>query len=366
VRIAFLTWRDTTHPDGGGSEVFVERVARELVAAGHDVTIRCAAHGTAPRRERVEGVEVVRGGGRLGVYPSALWWLVRQRRRVDVVVDVINGVPFGTPLVRRHRTVALVHHLHERQWHIIYPGLRGHVGWFLEGTLVPRLYRRRRHLTVSEATRRDLAGLGIPAERVAVARNGLDARPYAGPRDERPRLSVLARLVPHKQIEHALQLVADLRSAGRPVPLDVIGDGWWRSTLEHRARRLRVTDLVTFHGHVDDDERDRLLARSWVMVLPSVKEGWGLAILEAAAQGTPTVAYREAGGVAEAIEDGRTGVLADSYASLRSAVTDLLDAPERRDELGAAARERAAGFTWSATARTVEQVLELELSGRRS
>ncbi|HEV3496925.1 MAG TPA: hypothetical protein VHA34_11295 [Actinomycetes bacterium] len=69
--VLILNWRDTTHPEGGGSEVYVERIAAGLAAQGRPVTLFCAAHPDAPADERVGGIRVVRRGGRLGVYLHA-------------------------------------------------------------------------------------------------------------------------------------------------------------------------------------------------------------------------------------------------------------------------------------------------------
>src|SRR5882757_2392892 len=150
VRTIFLVWRDTRHPDGGGSEVYVERMASWLAANGHDVTIACAGHSAAPRDEVRDGVRFRRRGGRLTVYARALAYLVsRSGRRADLVIDVENGLPFFSPLVRRRRVLVLVHHVHREQWQIIYPGLRGRLGWWLESQVAPRLYRDRTYVTVS-------------------------------------------------------------------------------------------------------------------------------------------------------------------------------------------------------------------------
>jgi len=356
MRIAFLTWRDSTHPDGGGSEVFVEQVARGLVQRGHEVTIVCARHGDAPIESDLDGVRVIRTGGRLTVYPRGLVWLARHRR-TDVVVDVINGLPFGTPLVRRRGVVALVHHVHQRQWQIIYPGLLGRVGWFVESRLTPAAYRHRPHLTVSEASRRDLAGLGIPEGAITVVRNGLAAHRSSAEKSASPRLCVLARLVPHKQIEHAVEVTARLRTEFPDLVLDIIGEGWWREELEAAVKKLDAQDVVRFHGRVGDAERDRLLATAWLMLLPSVKEGWGLAVLEAAAQRTATVAYRDAGGVTESIVDGRTGVLVDDLDEMTAVTRIVLTNPGTRERLGDAAALRARGFDWSVTTGIIEEVL---------
>jgi glycosyltransferase involved in cell wall biosynthesis len=372
MRIVFLTWRDSTHPDGGGSEIFVEQVARQLHDRGHAVTIRCARPPGAAAEDELDGVRLLRAGGRLTVYPRALLWLLLRRRQVDVVVDVINGIPFGTPLVRRRGVVALIHHVHERQWRIIYPDARGRVGWWIERRLTPALYRGVPLLTVSESSRADLVGLGFDPAWVAVARNGVDGTRVEASRSPAPRIAVLARLVPHKQIEHVFAVLARLLPEFPDLHVDVIGDGWWREELTADLRRHGVEAHVSMHGHVSARTRDRLLAEAWLMVLPSVKEGWGLAILEAAVQGTPTLAYRDAGGVAEALVDGDTGELAENLDDLVERTRALLHETARRTSMGERAATRSATFTWSATADVVERTLESSAraaqlrTGRRS
>ena len=189
-------------------------------------------------------------------------------------------------------------------------------------------------------------------------RNGLAALPPA-PVEESPapRLAVLSRLVPHKQIEHALVVVQRLSADFPDLHLDVVGEGWWHDRLVSAADELGVGDRVTFHGHVSDARRDELVGAAWVMVMPSVKEGWCLAITESGAQGTPSVAYAHAGGVTESIRDGETGRLVTDLDDLVATVRDLLRDPSRRHALGAAAREMTRALTWQACAERVETVL---------
>src|SRR5918999_1715451 len=120
--LLILNWRDTTHPEGGGSEVYVERVAAGLAAQGRPVTLFCAAHPGAPADERVGGIRVVRRGGRLGVYLHA-WWahLTGRLGGHEVVVDVQNGLPFLSALWCRRPLVVLVHHVHREQWRGVLP-----------------------------------------------------------------------------------------------------------------------------------------------------------------------------------------------------------------------------------------------------
>lgn len=358
MHIAFLTWRDTTHPDGGGSEVFVESVGRQLALRGHDVTLLCARHPGAARKEDLDGVRLRRLGGRLTVYLWGLAWLLRHRRDVDVVVDVVNGLPFASPLVRRRGVVALVHHVHAEQWRIIYPGFAGRIGWFVESRIVPVLYRGRPFLTVSDASARDLAGIGIDPTWITVVRNGVAGLPIqVADKSTAPRLAVLSRLVPHKQIEHAITVVQRLSPEFPDLQVDVVGDGWWRQNLEQAAADRGVRDRVTFHGYVSATRRDELVGRAWVMVMPSVKEGWCLAITESGALGTPSVAYAHAGGVTESIRDGETGSLVGDLDELVEAVGDLLRDATTRQAMGSAAREMARSLTWESCADRAEHVL---------
>lgn len=360
MRITFLSWRDPGHPDGGGSEVYVEEIASRLASRGHAVTIRCARYPGSLQTEERRGVRYQRRGGRLSVYAWGLLHLLSPTgRRQDVVVDVINGLPFGAVLVRRRGLVALVHHLHREQWRMIYPGLGGKLGWFIESQLTPHLYRSVPHITVSDATRDGLHRLGVPTGSIAVVRNGRDqgVAPSGATRSPTPRLCVLSRLVPHKQIEHALEVLARLRTEFPELGLDIIGSGWWEPRLREHSLALAVDDLVTWHGHVPEAHRDDLLAQAWLALLPSTMEGWGLAVTEAAAQGTPTLAYRSAGGVNESVLDGHTGALAADLDDMVGLVRELLVNEELRTRLSAQARQRAAQLDWDDSTDAFEGVL---------
>lgn len=118
--VALLSWRDVRNPEGGGAERFLEKMAEGLVARGCRVTIFCAAHTGAPPEETIDGVRYVRRGSKLSVYlHGMLLLLTRRLGRVDVVVDVQNGLPFFTRLVTRKPVIVLVHHVHREQWPVV-------------------------------------------------------------------------------------------------------------------------------------------------------------------------------------------------------------------------------------------------------
>jgi glycosyltransferase involved in cell wall biosynthesis len=279
----------------------------------------------------------------------------------DVVIEVVNGVTFLTPLWLRTPRLTLIHHIH-RDHYVREMGRAGRVAGLLLETLPLRLlYRRSRFLTISHASARDIARHGIDPARIEVGYIGveLDAfEPRPEARAAEPTILYLGRLKRYKRIEVLLLALERTPEA----VLDIAGDGDHRPALEEEIARRGLTDRVRLHGHVTEERKRELYQQAWVNATASSAEGWALSVMEAAACATPTAALA-VGGVQESVEDGRTGLLANDPEDLAGRIQLILRDPELRDSLGAAALERTRAFTWDATARRTLEVLEAQVAG---
>ena len=362
LRVLYLSWRDRENPEAGGAETFTERTSEVLTQQGHEVTIFTASYPGASPRTRHGDVDVVRRGSKFSVYLHGLWHVLRHGRDYDVVLDVQNGVPFWSPLVSRVPVINIVHHVHRDQWNAVFGRRLARFGWFLESRVAPWVYRHTRYVTVSKSTRSELEELGVDPGRVDLVYSGNDRpadldRHAALERTPAPTMLFLGRLVPHKHVEQAVDILASRAMSHPDLELHVVGGGYWEDAIAQHARTRGVEDRVHLHGFVEESRKHELLARAWVVVMPSHKEGWGLTIVEAGLHGTPAVAYGFAGGPSESIVHGRTGLLADSVGEFEDHVIRLIDDPAMRRSLGRTARLYASSFDWGRTGRRLESVI---------
>ena len=158
-----------------------------------------------------------------------------------------------------------------------------------------------RVVCVSRALATDLTRLlPVDADRVVVVPDAYDGetfRPIARHRDPsgRTRLVTVGRLAPEKGQDVLLEALARLRARGMHAALTLVGSGPADARLHDLAERLRLGDSVRFAGTLTGDDLVAVLADSDLFVLPSLREGFGVALVEAMATGLPAVATRSGG-----------------------------------------------------------------------
>jgi phosphatidylinositol alpha-1,6-mannosyltransferase len=201
-----------------------------------------------------------------------------------------------------------------------------------------------------------------------------DIRVRYGLIGQRRWLLSVARLTRHKGIDIGIRVVSLLRDRYPDLGYAVVGSGGERSTLESLAHELGVGDRVRFLGSVPEGELPALYREADIYLglsrlLPDRVEGFGIALLEAAASGVPAVASR-AGGIPDAVRQNETGFLVepDNVEEACQAVRILLDSPERASEMGFAGRRAVETYyNWDRVVADLSQIgreLGIQSTGR--
>jgi glycosyltransferase involved in cell wall biosynthesis len=345
----------------GGPSTYALRLA-EALAARVQLTIltdRPARFGHV----RAAVVEV-RGGGGLGRVP---WQHVRlphalRAVRPDLYHDTKNALPLGLRLP----AAVTVHDLA----HLRCPETFGHAArLFLKWSTADAVRRARIVLVPSESTARDVADLLHAAGKVRVVPHGV--LPCRTPPPEavaRMRARVGGPFVLHvgtlqkrKNVDLLVRAGRLLRARGLPHHIVLAGRRGWKG--DDTFREIARDDTAHWLGEVGGDDLAALFALADAFCSPSAYEGFGLAVADAMAAGVPVVAARNSS-LPEVV--GEAGVLLDALTpeAIAAALKPLLLDPERRRQLAAAGRARAATFTWERAAEgTVRAYAEALASG---
>jgi glycosyltransferase involved in cell wall biosynthesis len=354
----------------GGGETQVLGLTLSLGRMGHRAELICDPAGPLWERAQAHGVPC-------------------HALRIRNSVDFAAGMRLRSILRREHFDVV---HFHTSRAHAMAPFARGHARALVvtrrmdyrpNRMFAPYLYNHAVDgvAAISLEVAQSLARSHVPRERVTIISSGVDCERFRPPapderRATRAQLGIAAdaiaigtvgALEERKGHRHLLEAMAELCRAPQPPRVCIIaGDGTQRAALERDALRLGVADAVRFLGRVDD-ARPLLWALD-IFTFPSLREGLGVALLEAAACGLPAVASN-AGGIPEVVIDGRTGVLvppADANA-ISAAVRRLIAAPAERAAMGTAARDHALReYTMDAMARRTLELYRRCLAAHRS
>jgi MMP alpha-(1->4)-mannosyltransferase len=390
VRVALLTYRG--NPRSGGQGVYVRHLSRALVRLGHHVEVLSGPpypdldddvrltrlpsldlyRPEAPFRA-VRGlkgaIDVLEFGTMcVGGFPEPLtfslraWAELRRRRTEFDVVHDNQCLAYGLLGIRGERlpVLATVHHpiQVDRRLELAQASGPRSVAlrrWYGFTRMQARVARRLPLLTVSVAARDEIAReMRVPAERIAVVPNGVDAdlfRPIPGSRRTPGRIVATASSdVPLKGLDPLLRAFAILRSR-RPAELVVVGRPRQNGPIPHLLDQLQLNGSVRFVSGVPDAELVAILAEAEVAVVPSLYEGFSLPAVEAMACGVPLIATT-AGALPEVVGDAALLVPPGDPCALADQLTVLLGDDGLRRRLSEMGRARVLGrYTWEAAAR---------------
>ncbi len=347
MRFLMLNWRDPINPLSGGAERVSLAHLAELTRRGHEVVWFANDFPGAKLNDEINGIRLVRGGGKgTSILRARSWY--RQQARFDLVIDQHHGLPWYAPWWSKTNCVAYIHEVLGPIWGAFYPWPLSSIGRIQEAWTLRR-YRNVPFWTPSASTQKLLEAYGV--QTVRVIPNGCDTMPVAAleskPLSPPYRLIAVSRLAPNKRIEHAVRALKILRAQQIDAQLTIVGSGESKQSLISMVGQLGLGESVTFTGSLSEADKNRQLQQAHCLVHTSIREGWGLNVIEANALGTPAVVY-PVGGLVDSTVDGVTGkvVAQESPESLAKELSMLFGQPELYQKLRENAWRRSFEFSW--------------------
>jgi glycosyltransferase involved in cell wall biosynthesis len=361
MRVLWFTWKDPSHPLAGGAEVVSSELARRLVNDGHEVVFVVGGYKdkdgmhlqgrTEPNSARNElPYTIIRLGNRFTVYWHAYRYYKKHLRGwPDIVIEEINTIPFFTKFYAAEKKVLFVHQLAREIWfhQMVFP--LSLIGYLLEPAYL-WLLRTQKVITVSASTKNDLMHYGFKDGNVSIISEGIKLEPVtdvsAVKKYKELTLLSLGAIRPMKRTLHQIEAFELIKQRLPGCKLKIAGDasGNYGEKVLRKIEQSPFAKDIHYEGRVSDQKRLRLMRQCHLILVTSVKEGWGLIVTEAASQGTPAVVY-DIDGLRDSVRHQRTGMIAthNSPESLAEAAVALL-----RDARAYRLYQRA-GLAWSRT-----------------
>jgi glycosyltransferase involved in cell wall biosynthesis len=199
-----------------------------------------------------------------------------------------------------------------------------------------------------------------------VVHDGVDVTPLSeipqpGEKAKRPTVLYVGRVVPSKRVANIIAAIYLVSKQVQDVQLWIAGSSnpAYLTRLERQIRQCHLDKQVHFFGKISFEERQTLMKQAHLLAMTSVREGWGLVVIEANAMGTPAVVYKVPG-LVDSVQAGKTGLVCqqNTAQNLADQITrELLDHP-LREKLAKGALEWSRQFTWQKNAEDFLKVLE--------
>ena len=351
----FLNWRDAASPEAGGAETFTEEIGKRLVMDGNEVTVFASRFPGCENESNRFDMRIIRQGGKYTVFPQARSYVRKNLSEFDVFIDEIKILPFRIKRMARGRRVfAVIHQMGREVWFYETPFPVSLLGYYVLEPWLLRSYRKVPTIAVSASTKNDLVGLGF--EKVHVVHNGIGVHPLESVpnKESHPVMIYVGRLVNYKLPEHAIETFKHVRNGLNEAELWVVGDGYQRTELARNSG-----PGVTFFGRVSEQRKMDLLKRAHVLLVPSVREGWGISVIEANAMGTPAIGYNVPG-LRDSILDRKTGFLVEplNTSALADQALTLLRDRRLLQSISLNALKWSTNFSWDRAAHEFGKILQ--------
>ena len=222
-------------------------------------------------------------------------------------------------------------------------------------------------LLCTEARNDVITRYGCPPEKIEVIPSAVDFERFASVKtaqnssveDQELIITFVGRLTESKGLHYLIKAIKHLKTSSNELTsfkVIIAGDGPLKKELENIIHKSGLSDIVSLPGHITEIES--LLASTRIFILPSLYEGFPLALLEAMASGCAVIGS-DAGGIPDIITNAKTGFIVNrgDFRALAERIRLLLSDIELREKLGKSGREHVhKKFRWVNTARSISQI----------
>lgn len=332
MNIVWLSWKDRGHPLAGGAEKVSGEIMDRLASNGHSVRLLTAQYdGSMPHQKITDNFEIFRSGNRYTVYLKARALFRKQADGwADVVIDEMNTLPFWSGFYARSSiNVLLSYQLAREVWfyQMIFP--LSLIGYTLEPLMLRVLSKGnyKAIVTESESSKKDIERYGF--SKVQTFRVGIPTPPLQKlPIKSNPSLVLcLGALRPMKRTLEAVKAFEFAHSTNPSLRMVIAGDSTssYGKKVADYIKDSSHRGAIEVKGRVTNEERLHLMREAAVILVTSIKEGWGLIVTEANSQGTPAIVY-DVDGLRDSVQADITGVVVSDgdHKAMGIAVNTLL------------------------------------------
>lgn len=355
MKILILNLRDIRNPNSGGAEVFTHEIAKRLIEHGHIVDMISSSFPGAKPDEIIDGVSIRRMGNSISVFSIVKkYYKSNLINNYDIIIDEYTNRPFLSTRFVKEPIVFLVHELAREKYFIELPPILSHIlYYYLEPAWITK-YKQNAIITVSESTKRDLERFNL--RNIYIVPVGIDFKPLSGIpiKEEYPTMLFVGLLKKSNLVDHAIKAFELVEERLENSKLLIMG----RGPQFKRLKKMAKSDNIEFLGYVDEKEKLKIMSKAHVLLMPAVREGWGLVVTEANGCGTPVIGYN-VNGLKDSIQNEITGLLCEnSPYSMAQKILRFFNDDELRRKLTYNSLNWSREFSWERTTHEFERILE--------
>ncbi|MFX1285672.1 MAG: glycosyltransferase family 4 protein [Promethearchaeota archaeon] len=375
MKILILNWRDNANPKAGGAEVVVHELIHRWVSWGHKIVLFTSTFSGGERVVKRKNLMIFRYGNDLSV--RFFFWLYHRifKNRFDIVIEAQTaGIPWFASFFLNTPILLLFHQtgrdypngsLNNSVLFYEIPKPLAILAFWLEPVLL-KLSTRIPAIAVSFSTKQDLMKLGFYNKNVVVIRSGFST-PIILPeirKSKVPTVISLGRLTGQKRVEESILAFYFIKKELTEAKMMIVGRGTpqYEKHLRNLVKKLGLKSAIAFYGFLSEEEKYNLLSKAHILLTTSIREGWGLVVIEANITLTIAVGY-EVPGLRDSIINGETGLLVKRRdpKELAQAVIHIFKQPDKLEGMAKNARRYALSLSWDNAARSYLKVISLLL-----